>query len=310
MALQIQCSSCGKILKIPEKLRGKKGQCPGCSTIIDIPDELETVPELEESYSPQDLYEHVIDSVVGILSSGGFGSGVFVDPHGIIATNRHVVRTNSNIVVRLNDGREYNGEMIRSYRDIDLAFVKTDYVDQIKYAAPATGKAIKVGQPVYAIGHPMGLQNTLTRGIVSAVGRLIEGSQYIQTDAPINPGNSGGPLFNEYARLVGINTMIFRQSQGLGFAIPVDAVFERYHRIKEDLKNIFRQSYCGVCGKNSSDPTYCDTCGARISPITAATMSRPTEPREQQILPTNCKNCGAKLEPSDKYCPRCGSTLF
>lgn len=313
MVLRIHCS-CGKTLNIPEKLRGKQGRCPSCSIIIDVPNEIGILPSLEEeatehqgSYSPQDLFEHVIDSVVGILTPGGFGSGVFIDSNGIIATNRHVVGANNNVLVRLNDGCEYNGELIRSYKDIDLAFVKTDYLGQIKYAVFAKGERLKVGQPVYAIGHPLGLQNTLTKGIISAVGRLIEGTQYIQTDAPINPGNSGGPLFNESAKLVGINTMILSQSQGLGFAIPVDVVAERYQRIVNDLTNIYKKSYCGVCGKNSSNPKYCEHCGAQIDPNIRAT-TRSTEQREQ-VAPTNCRICNTSLKPYAKYCPKCGSTL-
>ena len=114
MVLKIQCS-CGKTLKIPERLRGKQGRCPTCATIISVPVEAGAVEPLEQanepqtSFSPQDLFEHVIDSVVGIAQERGYGSGVFVDSSGIIATNRHVVGSNRQVIVNLNDGREHQG---------------------------------------------------------------------------------------------------------------------------------------------------------------------------------------------------------
>jgi S1-C subfamily serine protease len=315
MAIKVNCS-CGKTLNVPETLMGKQGRCPSCTTVINIPSQVEVLPTLEQaskpqaSFSPQDLFEYVIDSVVGILPEDGFGSGVIIDPNGIIATNRHVVGTNNNVIVRLNDGCEHEGEVIRSFRDIDLAFVKADHLAQInKYAEFAEGDKIKVGEPVYAVGHPLGLQNTLTRGIVSAVGRLIEGVQYIQTDASINPGNSGGPLFNEAAKLIGINTLILRESQGLGFAIPVDVVVERYQSTVNDIKNTYLKSYCGVCGNVSSNYNYCEHCGAEIESNTPVKSRPGSTGQKSRITRLKCKSCGAKTTRQDEYCPKCGATL-
>ena len=314
MKIRLNCS-CGKMLRIDEKFKGKQGRCPNCSTIIDIPENIEAVPTLKDTYTgrkpynPQELYESVADSVVGIVCEDNSGSGVLIDSSGLIATNRHVVGRNTNVTVRLNDGTEYPANVIRSFKDIDLAFAKVD-LEQTKWAALSKTKKIKVGQSVFAIGHPLGLQNTLTKGIVSAVGRLIKGKSYVQTDAPINPGNSGGPLFNEYAEIVGINTMGIRESQGLGFAIPVEVVLEKYDKIKEDLINILEQRYCGVCGKNSRDEKYCEHCGAevKLSSIKTTTTKSPTKQISKTDL-TNCPSCKVSLEAVDTYCSKCGTAL-
>ena len=257
MALKIKCS-CGKILKVTEKLLGEKARCPNCSTVVQIPEKIESLTVLEElseerkKYSAQNLFEYVVDSVVGIRTPKSTGSGFFINDDGIIATNRHLVGTFNNVTVRLHDDKEYLGKVIRSYNNIDLAFVKTD-VKNKKYVTLGNYDDLKVGQPVYAIGDPKGLHKTLTKAIVSAVGRLIQKARFIQTDAPINPGNSGGPLFNEYAEVIGINTLIQREAHGLGFAIPVEALIEKNNEIKNDLKEILDRYYCRICGHNGSN---------------------------------------------------------
>jgi S1-C subfamily serine protease len=312
MTFTLKCS-CGVNLKVRDKFRGKKVRCPGCSTIILIPEDPGDVPVLKEagaaktSYSPQDLYERVIESVVGIITSTGAASGVFIDDKGIAATNRHVVGVDSAITVRLNNGNEYPGRVLRSFRDIDLAFVKAE-VGANEHAAFGGAERLKVGQRVYAIGHPLGLENTLTKGIVSAVGRHIKGARYIQTDAPINPGNSGGPLFNEFAQVVGINTLVFRESQGLGFAIPVADILGRYKEIRSGFNDLLLSHYCGVCGRSSESESYCEHCGAKIEARGPA-PKRDEPAREARVAMTSCPNCKASLSPTDRYCPKCGSQI-
>ena len=324
MSLEIKCS-CGKTLRVPEEMVGKKGRCPACSAIITIPGiespswlagapwlesllESADVPEAEEqktSYSSQDLFEQVIGSVVGVVNSSGFGSGVLISPDGIVATNRHVVGFDNSVTIRFNDSSEHPGELLRSYKDIDLAFVKTSFVHTQNAVFEEQGD-VKVGQSVYAIGHPFGLQNTLTRGVISALKREIGGAEYIQTDAPINPGNSGGPLFNEYARLIGITTMGIHQSQGVAFAIPVETVAQRFYQVQDDLREIYKMTYCGICGKNSVDPKYCDNCGARLDDKLIA-----AEPvyRESRVIHGRCRKCNTSVRQIDKYCPNCGLQL-
>jgi len=312
MDLKIKCS-CGKILKIPGKLLGERALCPHCSTVVQIPDKNESLVVLEElaeerkKYSAQDLFECVVDSVVGIRTPKNAGSGFFINDDGLIATNRHVVGTFDNVTVRLHDDKEYIGKVIRSYNNIDLAFVKADVLNK-NYVTLGNYDDLKVGQPVYAIGDPKGLHKTLTKGIVSAVGRLIQKSRFVQTDAPINPGNSGGPLFNEHAEVIGINTLIQREAHGLGFAIPVDVLREKNNEIKNNLAKFLDGYYCKICGHNNSNAKYCENCGAKI--ITEKDFSITSSKKKKTSDPiTNCSSCKAEISTSDRYCPKCGASL-
>ncbi len=312
MVSRVECP-CGKTLRVPNRLLGKKARCPFCSAAIAIPIECGGSSTRDgdkmgkHTYPPQDLFECVIQSVVGIVCSGRSGSGVFVDANGTIATNRHIVGSDCVVTVKLNNTIEHAGKVMRSYRDIDLAFVKVGFKPD-KFAALGTGNKAKVGQTVFAIGHPFGLQNTFTKGIISSVGRLIKGSYYIQTDASINPGNSGGPLFNEFAELIGINTMGIRESQGLGFAIPAGSICKKYQEIKSNLESDVERFYCGVCGDNSSKGGYCENCGAQINSEMTQRERIPTN-QDDKAKSSNCRNCGADIEASGGFCVNCGSKL-
>jgi serine protease Do len=217
----------------------------------------------KKSYSPQELYDQVISTVVGVKVESGTGSGFFLDSDGLLVTNRHVAGTNRVVTIRLIDGKECPGKIVCSFRDVDLAFVKADAL-HTAYVLLAERSDIKVGQTVYAIGHPFGLENTFTQGIVSGADRVIGGCRYLQTDASINPGNSGGPLFNQFGQIAGMNTMGFRESQGLGFAIPSDVIAERYASIRNNLAEIVGGTYCPICGKVSQGKQYCQHCGSRL----------------------------------------------
>ncbi|QOC22137.1 Do family serine endopeptidase [Wenzhouxiangella sp. AB-CW3] len=155
------------------------------------------------------------------------GSGVIVDAaEGLILTNNHVIDGADDIAVMLEDGREYAAEFIGSDRDTDLAVIRIDASDL--HELPLTDSdRLRVGDFVVAVGNPFGLGQTVTSGIVSALGRSglrgLEYQNFIQTDASINPGNSGGALINLRGELIGINTAIFTPSGGnvgIGFAIP------------------------------------------------------------------------------------------
>ncbi len=155
----------------------------------------------------------------------GQGSGVIISPDGYIATNHHVVQGATSISVVLLDETEYDGRVVGSDPKTDLALVKIDPKQPLAAADWGGSAALRVGDWVMAIGNPFGLAETVTAGIVSAKGRVIGAGPYddfIQTDASINPGNSGGPLFNMKGQVVGINTAISAQGQGIGFAIPSD----------------------------------------------------------------------------------------
>jgi 2-alkenal reductase len=169
-----------------------------------------------------------VDTSNGIIPETGVGSGVIYDADGWILTNRHVVEGSQQLEVELNDGRVLSGSVYGIDTLTDLAIVKVDETG-LPSASLGDSDALRVGQLVVAIGSPLGTySNSVTSGIVSAKGRSIttDGNQnlnnLIQTDAAINPGNSGGPLLDANGQVVGINTAIARDSNGIGFAIPID----------------------------------------------------------------------------------------
>ncbi len=142
---------------------------------------------------------------------------------GYIFTNNHVVERADKILVKLSDGREYKADVIGRDAKTDIALIKIKPSNSLPVADIGDSEKLRVGEWVLAIGNPFGLEQTVTAGIVSAKGRVIGAGLYdnfIQTDASINPGNSGGPLFNMEGKVIGINTAIIAQGQGIGFAIP------------------------------------------------------------------------------------------
>jgi Do/DeqQ family serine protease len=160
------------------------------------------------------------------------GSGVIVDPSGIVVTNNHVVGEASEVRVALSDGRELSAEILLKDERTDLAVLKIDNGgDPFPVLEIGDSDALEVGDLVLAVGNPFGVGQTVTSGIVSAVARtnigINDSGFFIQTDAAINPGNSGGPLVDVDGRLVGVNTAIFSRSGGsigIGFAVPSDMV--------------------------------------------------------------------------------------
>jgi serine protease Do len=159
----------------------------------------------------------------------GLGSGVIIDPSGLILTNDHVIHGASAIHVTLADGRTLQVEVIGADADNDLAVLRVQGKGPFPSARLGTSSDLMIGETLIAIGSPFGLSKTVTSGVVSAVGRSFKANNrvyndFIQTDAAINPGNSGGPLLNVDGEIVGINTAIFASAQGIGFAIPADKV--------------------------------------------------------------------------------------
>jgi Do/DeqQ family serine protease len=158
----------------------------------------------------------------------GLGSGVIVSPEGYLLTNHHVVDGASEIEVQLTDGRNTTARVVGSDPETDIAVLKIELPGALPVMRLGDVRALRVGDPVLAIGNPFNVGQTVTAGIVSALDRTGAGSQFqnfIQTDAAINPGNSGGALVDAGGALVGINTAIFSRSggsMGIGFAVPVD----------------------------------------------------------------------------------------
>jgi S1-C subfamily serine protease len=164
----------------------------------------------------------------------GSGSGIVYDEQGHIITNYHVIEDASELLVTLPDETTLVAEVVGADAANDLAVLKVDAPPELLHPIPlGQSDNLRVGQFVIAIGNPFGFERTLTVGVVSALGRVIESpddrfiGEIIQTDAAINPGNSGGPLLDLSGRIVGVNTAIFSPSQasaGIGFAVPVDTV--------------------------------------------------------------------------------------
>ena len=158
------------------------------------------------------------------------GTGVVIHPAGYVVTNAHVVRHGQKITVTLHDDKKYPARIISTDRALDLAILKVQLPKGAVLHPLPLGRSddLMVGETVIAIGNPLGYANSLTTGVISAVGRDLEFrggvkiAGLIQTDAPINPGNSGGPLLNVHAQWIGINTAIRADAQNIGFAIPVD----------------------------------------------------------------------------------------
>ncbi len=162
----------------------------------------------------------------------GMGSGVIIDPNGIILTNNHVVgggeRGKVKVIVRLHDGREFTAVDVKSDPKTDLAIVRIEGAGPLAAAPLGDSDAIQIGDWVLAIGNPFGLSHSVTAGIISAKSRgmgIAEREDFLQTDAAINPGNSGGPLVNLRGEVIGINTAISTRgggSDGVGFAVPIN----------------------------------------------------------------------------------------
>ena len=158
----------------------------------------------------------------------GLGSGVIVSADGYVLTNNHVIEGADEIQVALNDGRKLKAKVVGTDPESDLAVIRLDTTEKLPVIAFAPADNLQVGDVVLAIGNPFGVGQTVTSGIVSALGRTHLGintfENFIQTDAAINPGNSGGALVDSNGNLIGINTAIYSQSggsMGIGFAIPV-----------------------------------------------------------------------------------------
>ena len=171
----------------------------------------------------------------------GTGSGFIIDSKGIVITNAHVVNDADTVIVKLNDQREIQAEVLGVDKRTDVAVlkIKADNLPKVTIGDPSK---LKVGEWVAAIGSPFGLESTMTVGVVSALGRNLPQENYvpfIQTDVAINPGNSGGPLFNTVGEVVGINSQIYSRTggyMGLSFAIPIDVAINVAEQLQKDGK--------------------------------------------------------------------------
>lgn len=213
------------------------------ATPTPLPDEMLAPIDVEEALVTN-LYERVGPSVVHITTrvvtmsfffgpsaSEGTGSGFVWDRDGHIVTNYHVIENAESIEVKLSDDEVVQARVVGADPQNDLAVLQIDVpADALNPLTPGASDSLRVGQRAIAIGNPFGLDRTLTTGVVSALGRPLQTDQdnyifnVIQTDAAINPGNSGGPLLNSRGEVIGVNTAVRQDAQGIGFAIPIDTV--------------------------------------------------------------------------------------
>jgi serine protease Do len=181
-----------------------------------------------------ELVKQIGEAVVQVRTPGGLGSGFFINEDGFLITNFHVIENESQISVEVY--HQQNGQLDRkAYKQVriialnkfaDLALLKVDDpgAPKFKYVSLGSADALSVGEKVFAIGSPLGLERTVTEGILSTKTREMAGTLYLQTTAQINPGNSGGPLFNMSGEVIGVTNMKATAGEGLGFAIPVESV--------------------------------------------------------------------------------------
>ena len=242
----------------------------------------------QEDLTVTQMLENVTDCIVGVsklkdngstvfttngVSKMGIGSGVIVSEKGYILTNEHVSgNKNSSCYVTMEDGKNYNANVVWSDSNLDLAIIKIN-MKCIEYAKLGDSDSIKVGETVYAIGNPIGFefQKTVTSGIISALSRtiifkdneqVIEDTNFynylnndknnqevymsnlIQTDATINPGNSGGPLINNDGEIIGINTVKITSAEGIGFAVPINVIKPIIQKLETEGK--FEEASIGI----------------------------------------------------------------
>jgi Do/DeqQ family serine protease len=179
----------------------------------------------------------------------GTGSGFIIDKNGNIITNAHVVEGSDRVTVTLKDGRQFEGKVLGTDPLTDIAVVKVNATN-LPVVKIGSSTNLQPGEWAIAIGNPLGLDNTVTAGIISALGRrsgeigVDKRVSFIQTDAAINPGNSGGPLLNQRGEVIGVNTAIIQGAQGLGFSIPIETA----QRIAKQLieHGSVRRAYLGI----------------------------------------------------------------
>ena len=177
----------------------------------------------------------------GTLKLKSLGSGVIINNKGLIVTNAHVVQRASSIYVVLRDGTVSEGQVVKVDTADDLAVVRTNIRQPVRQVKFADMKDLMIGETVIAIGNPLGLENSVTVGVLSGINRVFKNLEceyecqgLLQIDAPINPGNSGGALFNTNGELMGINLAVVAGAQNIGFAVPVGRVIRLLEEVEKE----------------------------------------------------------------------------
>lgn len=236
--------------------------------VVNIYTASNNTPASHQSFMDDPLFQHFFGEQEGDSqdepSDSSLGSGVIVSEQGLILTNHHVISTADAIEVALADGRKLSAKVVGTDPESDLALLKVE-ATKLPSITFASTDALDVGDVVLAIGNPFGVGQTITQGIVSALGRNHLGintyENFIQTDASINPGNSGGALIDTAGNLVGINSAIYSRnggSMGIGFAIPISLAKQVMEQIAEE--GAVTRGWVGVEAQNLT-PALADSFG-------------------------------------------------
>ena len=259
--------------------------------------------KVRSPFAGDPFFERFFGQQMAPRQQSSLGSGVIVDPSGIVVTNYHVIGDADQVKVALSDGREFDSKTVLKDQSLDLAILKIEAPQPFPVVQIGDSDALEVGDLVLAIGNPFGVGQTTTSGIISALARSHIGISdfgfFIQTDAAINPGNSGGGLINMQGELVGINTAIFSQSGGsvgIGFAIPSNMVRAVVDAAKSG-RDFFERPYIG----------------ANFEPVTAQVaealgMKLPTGALVTQVA-ADAPAAAAGLKPGDVVLALNGSPL-
>ena len=221
-----------RILKADEVLTKPSVESPVLNTLASQFYSLGAVNAPNREVSS--LVKQIGEAVVQVRTPGGLGSGFFINDDGYLITNFHVIEGETEISVEVY--HQTKGQLdretykqvkiiaINKFHDLALLHIEDKSAPKFKFVTLGNSDVLNVGDSVFAIGSPLGLERTVTQGIVSTKTRQLEGQLYLQTSAQINPGNSGGPLFNLAGEVVGVTNMKITFGEGLGFAIPVELV--------------------------------------------------------------------------------------
>lgn len=202
---------------IPEIPHASQGSTSSSQTYQQIPSD----ERLE--LSREDM-EHLLNATVFIRGPQSLGSGFLISSDGYILSNSHVTSQMDQPLVSLRNGQQFRAQKIRENTQLDISLLKINSTG-LPFLKMGDANTLYPGQSILTIGNPSGLSFTVTRGIVSYVGREIQGVQFIQTDAAINPGNSGGPMITYDLKVVGINTLTSRTEKGISFALPINYAY-------------------------------------------------------------------------------------
>lgn len=216
---------------------------------------VESVEKLNRSVVSVDSVRLERNFRYGVVPREGQGSGIIIDSKGFIITNNHVIEGASRVQVNLEDGRSFEGEVVGSDQATDVALIRVNTNEGLPAATLGNSDELKVGQFALAIGNALGLPggSTASLGLIGALGRPLPWAEFIfegliQTDAAINPGNSGGPLADINGNVIGINTAMVPFAQGVGFAIPINAVKRVVEQIFANGRVI--RPWLGISGLN------------------------------------------------------------